>query len=336
MRRFWIGIDVSKKKLDLTLLGVAGQLHAQGKIANDREALVKFCEQWRKAYQFEAHEVLVCIEPTGHYSYKALFTLMELGLPTWQAHPMDIQKSIGSTRGKTDKVDAYRIAQFAYRFNDRVRLVTQEYLHTLKLKQLITRRESLVKRKKVHENNLKELNTYLEPSFREECDQIDQEQIALLSTQLKQVEVLIKKMIAADAKWSAQYDLLLTIDGVGPVVASHLIAITDGFTRFNTARELACHAGFAPFPYSSGSSILGRSRVSKQSHKGLKAVIHVGAKSVIQRNCDLQDYYLRKVAEGKKKMKVLNAVANKIIHRVCAVIARGTPYVGYKTLKKAV
>ena len=327
---------MSKKSLDLTLLGVAGQVLAQRKIANDGDALVKLVEQWCKKHQFAVQEALVCIEPTGHYSYRVLFTLMELGLPTWQAHPMDIQKSIGSTRGKTDKVDAYRIAQYAFRFNDRARLVTQDYLHTLKLKQLITRRESLVKRKKIHENNLKELNTYLESSFREECDRIDQDQLLLLSKQLKKVEGLIKKMIAADPKWSVQYDLLLTIDGVGPVVAAHLIAITDGFTRFTTPRELACHAGFAPFPYTSGSSIRGRSRVSKQSHKGLKTVIHMGAKSVIQRKCDLQDYYLRKVAEGKKKMKVLNAVANKIIHRVCAVIARGTPYLGYKTLKKAV
>lgn len=333
MRRFWIGIDVSKRKLDVTLLGMTGQLLAQRKISNDREALIKLAAQWCDDHRFERQEVLVCIEPTGHYSYKVLFALMELGLPTWQAHPLDIKKSIGSTRGKSDKLDAYRIAQYAFRFNDRARLITQDYIHTLKLKQLINRRESLVKRKKVHQNNLKELNTYLEPSFREECDRIDQEQLALLSAQLKQVEQLIKKMIAADEKWNAQNELLLTIDGVGPVVAAHLISITDGFTRFKTARELACHAGFAPFPYTSGSSIRGRSRVSKQSHKGLKTVVHMGAKSVIQRKCDLQEYYLRKVGEGKKKMKVLNAVANKIIHRVCAVIERGTPYVGYKTSK---
>lgn len=333
MRRFWIGIDVSKKSLDLTLLGLSGQVLLQRKITNDREALTKLVGQWFSKYQFQAAEALVCIEPTGHYSWRVLFTLMELGLPTWQAHPMDIKKSIGSTRGKSDKVDAYRIAQYAFRFNDRARLITKDYLHTLKLKQLITRRESLVKRKKVHQNNLKEINTYLEASFRQECDRIDQEQIALLNTQIKQVELLIKKMIAADQKWNAQNELLLTIDGVGPVVAAHLISITDGFTRFKTARELACHAGFAPFPYTSGSSIRGRSRVSKQSHKGLKTVVHMGAKSVIQRKCDLQEYYLRKVAEGKKKMKVLNAVANKMIHRVCAVIERGTPYVGYKTSK---
>lgn len=59
----------------------------------------------------------------------------------------------------------------------------------------------------------------------------------------------------------------------------------------------------------------------------MKTIVHMAALSVIRLKGELRDYYLRKIAEGKNKMSVLNAVRNKLIHRICAVIARGTPYV---------
>jgi transposase len=335
MRKFWIGIDVSKKTLDLTLLTAGGEVLARVCIANSSASLEKLWKQWSRKFKIKTEEVLVCLEPTGHYSYVVLFALDELSLPTWQAHPTDILKSIGNTRGKTDEVDAYRIAEYARRFNDKARLVTKEFLRTLKLKQLITRRESLVKSKLKHESYLRDLNKYIDESIREECISIDMEQLVLIKAHIKKVEKLIKQLISSVPEWHEQYKLLLSVDGIGKVGASHLIAITDGFTRFTDPRELACHAGFAPFPTTSGTSIRGKTKTSKQSHKGLKTVLHMGAKSVIQRKGDLQTYYERKVAEGKKKISVLHAVANKIIHRACAVIARGTPYVGHKTSKAA-
>ena len=81
-----------------------------------------------------------------------------------------------------------------------------------------------------------------------------------------------------------------------------------------------------PVRYRSGSSIRGKTRVSHQARKRLKALIHMGTMSAIQVKGDLQDYYLRKLTEGKHTMLVLNAVRNKLIHRVCAVVRRGKKY----------
>lgn len=335
MRKFWIGIDVSKDVLDLTLLSTKGVVLAQVCISNSRSSLRSLWSRWKKEFKLRTDQVLVCLEPTGHYSYVVLFALDELGLAAWQAHPTDIKKSIGNTRGKTDKIDAFRIADYARRFNDRARLITKEHLQTLKLKQLITRREALIKRKLMHETYLRDLNHYIAEDLKEDCDNMDAEQVVLIKAQIKKVEQLIEKFIYANPKWREQYDLLLSVDGIAGVGASHLIAITEGFTRYTDPRKLACHAGFAPFPHTSGSSVRGKSSTSKQSHKGLKTVLHMGAKSVIQRKGELQDYYLRKVAEGKKPITVLHAVSNKIIHRACAVIVRGTPYIGHKTMKAA-
>lgn len=78
--------------------------------------------------------------------------------------------------------------------------------------------------------------------------------------------------------------------------------------------------------YRSGSSIRGRTKVSHQARKRLKALVHLGTMSAIQIAGDLQDYYARKLKEGKPKMLVINAARNKLIHRVCAVVRRGEKY----------
>ncbi|WP_246082180.1 IS110 family transposase [Spirosoma lacussanchae] len=101
---------------------------------------------------------------------------------------------------------------------------------------------------------------------------------------------------------------------------------TDEFKNFAEPKKLACHAGVAPFEHSSGSSIRGRSRVNQHARKRLKFLFHLAAMSAIRVKGELQTYYQRKVAEGKNKMSILNAVRNKLIHRICAVVKRKQKY----------
>lgn len=91
-------------------------------------------------------------------------------------------------------------------------------------------------------------------------------------------------------------------------------------------RPSDCHAGVAPFEHRSGSSVRGKTRVSHHARKRLKSLFHLAAMSSIRAKGELRDYYQRKVGEGKNKMLVLNAVRNKIIHRIYAVVRRGEKY----------
>ena len=83
---------------------------------------------------------------------------------------------------------------------------------------------------------------------------------------------------------------------------------------------MACYSGVAPFQNTSGTSVFGRNRVSLMADKSMKKLFHLGAMSAIRLQNDLQVYYLRKVNEGKNKMAVLNAVRNKIIHLIFAIV----------------
>ncbi|WP_460952446.1 transposase [Spirosoma daeguense] len=97
-------------------------------------------------------------------------------------------------------------------------------------------------------------------------------------------------------------------------------------TTITDPKQMACHAGVAPFEYRSGTSVRGKTRVSHQARKRLKALFHLGAMSCIRKEGELRTYYQRKVAEGKNKMLVLNAIRNKLIHRVYAVVRRKEKY----------
>jgi transposase len=100
-----------------------------------------------------------------------------------------------------------------------------------------------------------------------------------------------------------------------------MIVETGAFRDFDSARRFCCHAGVAPFKYDSGSSVRSRSKVFSRADKSIKALLHMAALSAaIRMKGKLNDCYLRKVAEGKNKMLVINAVRDKLVMRMFAVI----------------
>ncbi|MGI8893485.1 MAG: transposase [Bacteroidia bacterium] len=155
---------------------------------------------------------------------------------------------------------------------------------------------------------------------------MNQKLLDQLDRQIKKLEKQIQELINSDEKLKKQSSLVQSVPGVGKVLSWTILAKTNGFESIKTARKMACYSGIAPFDYQSGSSIYRRPRVSMFADKSMKSILHLGAMSSIRLNNDLRKFYLRKVAEGKNKMSVLNAVRNKIILRIYAVIKRQTPY----------
>lgn len=324
--KYWMGIDVSRATLEVALTDHSGQRRAATSVRNEQKTLRALIKRWMKEFDMSREDLLICLEPTSHYSNGLLRWLVELDMRVWLAHPSDIQHSIGSTRGKSDRVDALRIAEYARRFEDKASLFTGDRLKYNGLRQLITRRNQLVRDRVKHQKQMSDLNRYVEQDLRKTFDRLDRSQLRLLDKHIGQVDAMILECINAQPELKRLYILLRSVPGVGPVLASNLLAVTEGFTRFKDPRALSCHAGAAPYEHTSGSSVRGRTRVSPKANHGLKTVLHISAMGCITREGELKDYWLRKCAQGKPKMAVLNAIRNKIIHRVCAVINRGTPY----------
>ena len=110
------------------------------------------------------------------------------------------------------------------------------------------------------------------------------------------------------------------------VTASYILVTTNEFININNPKKYACYRGVVPFEHSSGSSVRGKTRVSQMANKNIKTLLHLAALSTINMQGDLHEYYNRKVAEGKNKMSVLNAIRNKLILRVFACVNQNREY----------
>jgi transposase len=143
----------------------------------------------------------------------------------------------------------------------------------------------------------------------------------------KQIEDKMLAVLISEDNLNDQYKLITSIPGIGMQTAVYLIIATKGFEAFDNWRQLACYAGVAPFPYQSGTSILGRNKVHHLADKKLKSLLNMCAIGVVRHDKELKAYYERKVKEGKSKMLVINNVRCKLLARVFAVINRKTPFI---------
>jgi transposase len=141
------------------------------------------------------------------------------------------------------------------------------------------------------------------------------------------IEKRMQELIHGDEELNRIFQLITSIKGVGQVLATQLLVYTNQFTRMVTAKQLACYCGVAPFTHTSGTSIRGRTGTSNFANMQLKTTLHLAAMSSSRYVPDLRQYFERKVREGKSKMSVLNAIRNKLLQRILAIVKRGTPYI---------
>ncbi len=323
-----IGIDVSKEHLDIALLDPQGIVLGEQRVANDGKALSRLLKSMQRKKLL--HEgALVCVEATGHYGYRAIMACMELGLRVWVAHPVDIQLSLGMQRGKSDKVDALRIAKYALKHPEKALVIDSSYLRFEEFKTLLSGRNFLVCERAKCRGQLTDNVRFMPAGAAHIIERELKRQIRAQDKSIAEIDAAINAFIRADEQLSAKRDLLLSVTGIGAVVANEIIAVTRGFTRLLNPRKLACYAGFAPFEHTSGKSIRGRTRVSHRANKRLKSLLHLSAMAAVRAQGSIQEFYRRKLEAGKKPISAINAVRNKIVHHLCAVLRSGKPYTPY-------
>jgi transposase len=322
---FIIGIDVSKESLDVCLIRLADGQLLYVKINNNMQGFQKM-KTWLKSHgcQLEA-DTLVCMEHTGLYTRRLVHYMLSRQVHVWLESSLQIKRSIGLQRGKDDKIDAQRIAKYALLHQAQANLVSVSGLTLEKLKDLQANRNRLKKALQSIKTTIEEL-LLVDPASGKTLQRVNKDAIKGLEKSLEQVEEKMSEFIEADPELKKKYDLVTTIKGVGKVLAITLLVYTDGFSKMVDGRKLACYCGVAPFEYRSGTSVLGKTGVSKFANKELKRILYLVSMNSVQYNQELKAYFERKVQEGKPKMSILNAIQNKILHQIVAVVKRGTPY----------
>lgn len=317
------GIDVSKLTLDVRL----HLTKVSSRFDNTPEgirALVKWAE---RSSGVKREALFFVFEHTGLYSYQLLTELSRLGVCYSVESGLAVKRSLGITRGKDDKIDARKLALYGYRLREELTPYRLPEQQLRELQSLLRLRDRLVRQRAGYKVSLAEEKRVLDSREYQLLFDIQKKVIVELSIHIKQLESRFQAIIKSHSRLKKLYKLITSVKGIGPETALHFIVFTHGCTRFKTWRAFAAYAGTAPFTHRSGSSIRGKNRVSHLANKKIKSLLDMCAKSAIQHDKQLKAYYQRKLKEKKQEMCVINAVRNKLLARIFAVVERETPYV---------
>lgn len=330
-KKYFIGIDVSKHTLDVAF--IIDDISAPSKtvwkqFSNTLNGLKQIVKWLKQLHVSLADDTIVVIENTGIYHRLLWQFFSSLHVDVCIENAAQVKWSLGIARGKNDKVDSRRLALYAARHADRLKPTPALHSTVIILKDLLTVRNKLIVQTRSFETAIKELkHTNTSPDDVAALNKLLQPALKGLRQSLKQAEQKIKDVLKQDENVYKTYKLLNTIPGIGHITAMYLICCSNMFNMCANGKQLACYSGVVPFDYQSGVSIKGRQHVHKMANKELKRLLHMCALTSIQNYTEFKNYYERKKLGGKHSLSILNAIKNKIILRVFAVVKNDKPYV---------
>ena len=321
----FVGVDISKNTLDAAIYPAKDKKLDFLHFDNTQKGLGEMMT-WLKRRGVKPSEMIICAEHTGVYTNPLIAFTDKKGLALSLNSPLDIKHSMGIARGKNDAVDAGRIAEYAHNHRDKLRLYEKPSEAIMKLQYLLTERRQYMRQRTALIN----LNSAMGKYETREARTRNESAIHHCEKLVKKVEEQMMAVLCTDPDVKRNFDLVSSVKGIGLINAINTVVYTNNFKAFETPRRYACYIGVAPFDHTSGTSVKGRTQVSKICRTQQKAELSMAARSAVIHDPGLKRYYQRKMKEkgGGKDVHgiVLNAVKFKLILRMFAVVKSGQPY----------
>jgi transposase len=316
-----LGVDVSKKTIDICW--AERKLFIQ--IGNNSEGFSKF-KKWCKGHKIDLQQTFIVLEYTGGYEYRFIQFCESQAIDYRRVPGLEIKKSMGMVRGKSDKADAFRIGQYGEEKIKRLEPSKPMDKNIIELKTLLSFRKRLVRESAGYQNTAGERKHMYETGDEDLIINTANEKISANAAYIKEVEARIMELISSDESMHLNYRIITSIKGIGPVNAWMTIAYTENFSSFPDGRHYAVYVGVIPFEHTSGTSKKGRRRTSNLAQKELKQELNQAAKIAIRHDPELRAYAERKM-KNKEYGLVLNNVKFKLILRMFALVNRHEMYV---------
>jgi transposase len=323
--KHFIGIDVSKDTLDLSVV-VNGKALSHYCIGNTTKEIKSTVSKIMKDMDGSFDDTIFCMEHTGLYNRPLVQWLHNNQGKMWLESGVHIRRTLGLIRGKNDKIDSSRIAMFAYTNRHQIKFWTPPRQVIERIAALLSQRARLVKAKKQLTTANKEQKKFLDKEILHSLNKYTNRTTTVIDKQIEAIENEIIGLIKDDDKLKRMYQIITSINGIGMVTASYILVTTNEFINICDPKKFACYSGVVPFEHTSGTSVRGKSRVSHIANKSIKSLLHLSAISTLNSPGEIQDYYNRKIAEGKNKMSIINAIRNKLILRIFACIKQNREY----------
>lgn len=308
-----LGIDIAKKTFQCALLQAGKYKHKS--FSNDLKGYVGL-SQWLDSQA--AKQAHVCMEATGIYSEASAVYLVEAGFTVSVVNPAKIKgfAQCQLQRLKTDKADAKLIAQYCAAMKPLPWKPEPE--HVRQLQALVRRLEDLSNTLNQEQNRLAVASPIVQPSLCTVINTINQE--------IKGVHQLIQAHIDQHPDLKQQAALLDSIPGIGKVTQAHVLAFIGNTARFETAKQCVAFVGLNPRPFTSGTSINAKMRISKTGSATLRKAFYMPALVAMKHNPILHTFAARLKQAGKRGKVLICAVMRKLVHIVYGVLKAHQPF----------
>jgi transposase len=320
---FFVGIDISARTLDVVMgCNEKGKKHFC--FTNNAKGISELFTTINRLHS-NLHEVLICCEHTGVYMDKLTYALQSTDIDLWVVHPLLLSNySIELNRFKSDKADAKKIFLYAITHCSRAVAYQRCTTDVQTLKDLFMLRKQILQdrtawRCRIHAASQKAIPNALELALHNEL-------ITLLSKFIKQIDNAIKQLIRSSAHIKELYAILISIPGIGPVIAHHMLLLTDCFTRFTSWKAFACFVGTTAYGKQSGTTLKKKARTSKQAHRKLKADLNQGIVSICTHNPLFQLVYQQLEQKRIPHLQILNNIKNVLIKLAFTLVNKRTKY----------
>lgn len=331
---YYVGIDIAS----LTFTAAVGHLQAGSwriavkpkEFGNQYDSFAQFL-YWLQEHQLSPENCVICMEATGVYNEVLAHFLVANQYRLAIQPPLEVKKAFKPVGHKTDPVDSCQISEYAYRYFDQLTFWQPRHETLEQIKVLLTTREQFSGQVTAHKNALhalhrKKVRTPL-------AEQAHREAIQELQDHIQELEQEIQRLIDQDPDFKQLVGLLLSIPGVGLLLASHLLVLFESASQPPTAKQLSAYIGICPYEKTSGTSVHSPPTSRHYGPPMLRKLLRLAALSLRQHNPQFRRYYERKVAEGKPKAVALNNISNKLLKIICAILRSSTPFIpGYRSV----
>jgi transposase len=303
----YVGIDVSKDRLDVALLPT-GESLAVGRDGAGLEELTARLQ--------EAQPMLVVLEATGGYEQVVSAGLAAAGLPVVVVNPRQIRDFARATGqlAKTDRLDAMAIARFAQAVKPEVRPLPDEQAQTLG--ELVARRRQVIEMIGMERNRLRQARAKV---IKRTIERL----LVALQAQLTDIEADLDETIRGMPIWREREDLLVTVPGIANTSARAILAHMPELGTL-TRHQVAALGGLAPFNRDSGK--WRGERHIQGGRADLRAALYMPTLVATRCNPVIRDMYQRLRAKGKKPKVALTACMRKLLVILNAMLRDGLPW----------
>ena len=323
--QFAIGIDIAKDQFELRWApqGDPQTISPSQSFANTEDGL-QAAHAWLLTQGVVPADSLIVMEATGVYWEACALGFHAYQYPVSVVNPARVSAFAKTLmrRGKTDPLDARLLVRFALTLHPE--RWTPPPVEMEMLQQIMRQRDAEVHlRSQVH-NQLHALEHHAHPS--PEVVASVRRILTTLDTEIAQLEHQFTTILHGQPAWQSMLDRIMSIAGVGLVIAGTILTETNALATFGASSQLCAYAGITPVPFQSGTSVHRKDRISKIGNPRLRKALYQAAVCAIRCCEPFRTFYQRLLDHKKPKKVALVAVARKILRVIFALVKQGTTF----------